>query len=152
MKIKIFMACVLAALLISSSLNLYYWLELRTNEKEYISAFTTQVDNTYNSSTNVLGTKGAAQRRHLSKLNNNLIRIDALYTLHPGDEYEEYFKEYQRMVEQYLNNPSLQIEAEQISELNNDLEALKEHYFVDYEIKDMSLQQFNQHLLSVTRD
>jgi hypothetical protein len=149
---KNFLIGVMVALLVSGSINFHFWQESANNEKEYISAFATLIDNTYKSSSNVLETKGETQRSHLSNLHKNLIQIDTLYKIHPNDMYYEYFKEYDRMVGEYLNNPSLQIDSEQISELNKDLGTLRKHYFVDFEIKDISLQQFDEHLLVITQN
>lgn len=141
---------VVVLLLISVIINISFYRDKVSKEKEYFEAFASAIDTTNSTLENLQTTEN--KQTYLYHLLQNLERMDSLFILSPSDTYNNYFSYYKLTVYEVLTNSNLEYKFEYFSALQHDMNLLNDKLFENYVLNVDSLKEFEEILLSVIKE
>lgn len=139
----------IAVLLISLIFNVKHYRDMVNKENEYVSSFASKIDITNSTLVNLFEKRGEDQYRYLIMLIQILTEMDTLFRHHPNGIYYNYFWDHIRTAVNESDNDDNAVDVEVFSELHSDMTSLYAKLFENYKVKEMSLDQFDETLLSV---
>ncbi|MGF7050734.1 hypothetical protein J2T13_005284 [Paenibacillus sp. DS2015] len=138
---------VVVLLIISVIINISFYRDKVSKEKEYFGAFASAIDTTNSTLENLKTTEN--KQTYLYHLLQSLEKMDSFFMLSPSDTYYDYFKYYKITVIEVLTNPDLEFKFEYFSALQHDMNLLNDMLFENYVLKVDSFKEFEEILLSV---